>query len=265
MGWAPVGAASRQSEPSRMERAWPCALRGFGAKERTSFALSAGGRFLAAASISENDFMGKPYPCCDKRARLFHGDGDTGRAQGHLILKSPVTKGWRTVVAASRRNVTLRRDAATTFSRGPALEFRHFQNEVALRASNSPIAGFPGGCQIPGFAGWRGKIERAAQSGPPFGIADSGSWLYWRRSGSALRAAVGFRAVAGWEFVEEEAGAGGDVAGAAGGVLAAGVFEAGGVLGDEAVVIEVVGGESWSRSLLSVSRESISDHPSRSF
>ena len=46
---------------------------------------------------------------------------------------------------------------------------------------------------------------------------------------------------AGWERVEEEAGAAGDVPGVAGGIFAAGIFEAGGVLDDEAVVVEIVG------------------------
>jgi hypothetical protein len=58
-----------------------------------------------------------------------------------------------------------------------------------------------------------------------------------------LGAAVGFFAVAGWECFEEEAGALVDVPGVSGGVGFGGVLEAGGVLGGEAIGVEVVGGD----------------------
>ena len=67
----------------------------------------------------------------------------------------------------------------------------------------------------------------------------------WWRGVAALGAAVGFFAVAGWEFFEEEAAALGDVFGVARGVGASGVLEAGGVLGGEAVGVEGVGGDDF--------------------
>ncbi len=60
-----------------------------------------------------------------------------------------------------------------------------------------------------------------------------------------MGAAVGLGAVAGWEFFEEETGAGGDVLGVAGGIGEGGVGEAGGVLDDEAIVVKGVGGDDF--------------------
>ena len=57
MGGAPLGAWSKQSEALLMGRAWLRALRDLEDKERMSFSLSTGGRFLAAVSISVNDFI----------------------------------------------------------------------------------------------------------------------------------------------------------------------------------------------------------------
>ena len=79
---------------------------------------------------------------------------------------------------------------------------------------------------------------------PECGGSLGGGWGR-RRGVAAFGAAVGFIAVAGREFVEEEAGAFGDVEGVSGGVGFGGVLEAGGVLDGEAIGVEVVGGDGF--------------------
>ncbi len=92
-------------------------------------------------------------------------------------------------------------------------------------------------------SGSRRRRCRSGERVPASGI-DTASWC--RRWGfSALRGVFGLVAVAGGEFVEEEAGALGDVFGVAGGVGAAGVLEAGGVFDGEAVGVEGVGGDGF--------------------
>lgn len=84
--------------------------------------------------------------------------------------------------------------------------------------------------------------ESGGEALPPLGMRSGNGWS---RLGGCLRAAVGFFAISGWEFLEEEAGACDDVLYISGGIDSCGELQAGGVLDGEAIEVKGVSGNRF--------------------